>query len=400
MGGVIIIRVLKTSFLASQGDVEKLFACNRTSALVWNDCLSLAREHHQQTAKWIPKSALHLATKGNYPIHSQSVQAVFEKYVDARENAKRAREQGYARVRYPYKEKKHFNTKWKKDGFRISDNGKIELSLGINKGKRQKPISVRLKNLPSGKIKEIELVYDRGLKLAIAYDDGLKPKQNLNTYMAAVDLGEIHSITAVTENGQGIIITGRKVRSVKRLRNKKVKELQKKLAKCQKGSRQWKKYRRALNYILAKSDAQLTDALHKTTRQFVNWCVENKVKQVIVGDVEGVQRNTSKKKKNRRKRSRNHNQKMSQWQFGKIHSYLNYKLGFEGISLEKVNEAYTSQTCPVCGKRRKVSSRNYVCKCGYTEHRDIHGAKNILSKAIYGEFRDIGPVQRKYLRIA
>jgi len=304
-------------------------------------------------------------------------------------------------IRYPYKQKKHFNTKWKKDGFRISDNGRIQLSLSINGSKRQKPITVQVKNLPSGTIKEIELVYDRGLKLAIAYDDGLKPKQNLFSNRAAVDLGEVHSIAAVAENAQGIIITGRKVRSVKRLRNKKIKQLQKKLAKCKKGSRQWKKYRRALNYCFSKSDAQLTDVLHKTTRRFVNWCVENDVKQVLVGDVEGIQRNTSRKKKNKKKRcSRKQNQKMSQWQFGKIHAYLKYKLEFEGIGIEKVNEAYTSQTCPVCGKRKKVSSRNFVCKCGYKEHRDIHGAKNILSKSIYGEFRDIGPVQRKYLRIA
>ncbi len=155
---------------------------------------------------------LHAATKGKYPIHSQSIQAVFEKYVDARENAKKARECGYGQIRYPYKEKKHFNTKWKKDGFRILDNCKIELSLGIIEGKRQKPITVKVKSLPSGTIKEIELIYDRGLKLAIAYDDGLKANQNLNANTAAVDLGEIHSVAAVTkETAQGIIITGRKL---------------------------------------------------------------------------------------------------------------------------------------------------------------------------------------------
>ncbi|MCB8815339.1 hypothetical protein [Desulfosporosinus shakirovi] len=38
------------------------------------------------------------------------------------------------------------------------------------------------------------------------------------------------------------------------MRNKKLKELQKKMANCQKGSRQWKKYRRALNDILGKID--------------------------------------------------------------------------------------------------------------------------------------------------
>ena len=93
--------------------------------------------------------------------------------------------------------------------------------------------------------------------------------------------------------------------------------------------------------------------------------------------MEGVQRNTAKRKKNpkRKRRTALVSQKLSQWQFGKLNDYLAYKLKAEGISLSKINEAHTSQTCPVCGKRRKVSARVYRCSCGYEEHRDIHGAK-------------------------
>lgn len=396
-----IIRVLKTKFYTSKDNIDRLFACNRTSAQVWNDCLALAKDQFQETGSWVDQGTLHFATKGKYPIHSQSIQAVFEKYIDARENAHKAKALGFTQVRYPYKEKQHFNTKWKKDGFRISENGKIELSLGLFGRKRQQPIVVRIKDLPPGNIKEIELIYDRGLQLAITYHDGRSPKENNNQCLAAIDLGEIHTIASVCDNGQGVIITGRKIRSIKRLRNKKLKELQKKMAKCQKGSCQWKKYRRALNYILGKSDAQLADALHKTTREFVNWCLENKVKEVVVGNVEGVERHTSpKKKQNQHKRSHRHNQKMSQWQFGRTTTYLNYKMAAEGISLQKVDESYTTQTCPVCGRRKKTSSRNYSCTCGYREHRDIHGAKNILSKHKYGEFREISLLRQKYLRIA
>ena len=95
------------------------------------------------------------------------------------------------------------------------------------------------------------------------------------------------------------------------------------------------------------------------------------------------------------------NQKLSQWQFGLILAYLTYKLLAVGISLEKIDESYTSQQCPCCGRRKKTSTRNYSCKCGYREHRDIHGAKNILSKYKYGEIRDPIPIQgTKYLRIA
>ncbi|WP_289137259.1 zinc ribbon domain-containing protein [uncultured Brevibacillus sp.] len=100
-------------------------------------------------------------------------------------------------------------------------------------------------------------------------------------------------------------------------------------------------------------------------KTFVDWCVEQQVSHVVIGDVEGVQRHTSAKKKNKKRRSRNTNQKLSQWQFGKLYDYLAYKLKAKEIILEKVDESYTSQTCPVCTRRKKVSGRVYRCRCGY-----------------------------------
>ncbi|WP_242835411.1 hypothetical protein [Desulfitobacterium sp. PCE1] len=159
----VIIRVYKLNFHTSQENLNRLYACNRISAQIWNQCLELAKDHYQKTNTWLNRKELHLTTKGQYPIHSQSIQAVYERYLDARENARKARVLGYTQIRYPYKEKNHYNTKWKKDGFRIGEKGRIELSLGLLEGKRQKPIIVHLAKLPPGQMKEIELVYDRGL---------------------------------------------------------------------------------------------------------------------------------------------------------------------------------------------------------------------------------------------
>ena len=77
----------------------------------------------------------------------------------------------------------------------------------------------------------------------------------------------------------------------------------------------------------------------------------------------------------RKRKEEKSNQKLSNWSFGKLYSLLEYKLKAKGIEIEKVDESYTSQTCPVCGKRKKSNNRNYRCKCGYKEHRDIHGAE-------------------------
>jgi hypothetical protein len=46
----------KVFFRASKGDLDRLYACNRESSLVMNECLRLAKEHFLQHGCWITKS--------------------------------------------------------------------------------------------------------------------------------------------------------------------------------------------------------------------------------------------------------------------------------------------------------------------------------------------------------
>ena len=71
---------------------------------------------------------------------------------------------------------------------------------------------------------------------------------------ASIDPGEIHTIASVTEDGDSLVITGRQMRSIHRLRNKKLKELQILMSRCKKGSRQWKKYNRAKSTYYPKAN--------------------------------------------------------------------------------------------------------------------------------------------------
>nr|WP_240414252.1 transposase [Paenibacillus periandrae] len=389
-----MIRCIKTEFRTTKENLNRLFACNRISAEIWNECLTHARNYaHQHEGKWISQSQLQSELKGQFPLHSQSVQAVCHKYLFSRDSAQQARKQGL-NPKYPYKKKSHFNTKWVDKAFQIEGNT-LQLSLGVWKGKRQQAIWITVPRLPAAEIKEIELVFDRKLMISMSYEDGKVAVENVGKQLVGVDLGEIHSLAATTTENKSIIITGRKLRSVHRLRNKKLAEIQRLMSKCKKGSRQWKRYNRAHKYILSKSERQMNDAIHKTTRQFVQWCTENEAKEVVIGQVEGVQRNTKKK------RRKVVNQKLSNWSFGKIQKQIRYKFEAYGTRVKTIDESYTSQQCPCCGRRNKTSTRNYRCWCGYKEHRDVHGSKGILSKHLYGEIRHLGETQEiKYLRIA
>lgn len=392
-------RTVKTPFQANRKTIQQLFQIRHQCGDIWNDCVEIARYYYRLGDSWITKSQLQAELKGNYPLHSQTVQAVCHKFLQARDGVKEARKVN-KKIRYPYKKKFVFNPKWVDKAFSLEGNV-LKLSLGIWNRKKQAPLVLKLAQVPNGEVREVELVFDRTLQLCLSYDDGCEATPSNGTHTTAIDVGEIHTISAVSTNEQAIIITGRHMRSIHRLRNKKLRELQKLMSSCQKGSRQWKKYNRAKRYVLSKSETQLRDVLHKTTKTFVDWCIAQEVKHVVIGDVEGVQRNTSKRSKNRKQKMHRYmNQKLSNWSFGRLYSYLSYKLDAKGISIAKEDESFTTQTCPVCGKRNKCRGRAYRCGCGYSQHRDVHGAANFLSKYLHGRFQEMNIDKIMYLRPA
>ena len=71
--------------------------------------------------------------------------------------------------------------------------------------------------------------------------------------------------------------------------------------------------------------------------------------------------------------------------WGYIATMLEYKAGRAGIPFVKVEPAYTSQTCAVCGVIDAASrhKRRFACvACDYENDADINGAINVLSRAL------------------
>ena len=199
-------RTIKTDFKSSRENLDKLFACNRISALVYNKVLELQKEYRKaHDGEWISDKELFETTKGMYAINSQSVQAVVQKYLVARAATKLARDKGL-KNQYPWRHKHSYPTTWKANGFKLI-NSKLLLSLAMFNNKRQTPIEVKLpkstvKWLENKKLQQISLIWDNHLKLAIIYEDGVKSVKKVdNNNYCGVDLGEIHSISAFSENG-------------------------------------------------------------------------------------------------------------------------------------------------------------------------------------------------------
>jgi putative transposase len=81
-----------------------------------------------------------------------------------------------------------------------------------------------------------------------------------------------------------------------------------------------------------------------------------------------------------RRCGRHHNQRMSQWEYGKDISYLTYKAKLAHIASFTGSERGTSSRCPVCGWKQKVKGRVWRCRrpgCSFVGHRDVVGGVNM-----------------------
>jgi len=96
------------------------------------------------------------------------------------------------------------------------------------------------------------------------------------------------------------------------------------------------------------------------------------VQTVVVGDIRDIRQNLD--------YGRKANQKLHQMVSGRMRWFISYKAQRLRMVVELQNEAYTSQECPVCGRRHKPSGRRYVCACGFRYHRDGVGGFNIRKK--------------------
>src|SRR6266571_4892867 len=83
-------------------------------------------------------------------------------------------------------------------------------------------------------------------------------------------------------------------------------------------------------------------------------------------------------------RSRRMNRRLSSWPRGEVHRQIEYKAALAGVPIIKVNPAWTSKTCPVCGARRRDRvGKVFVClHCDWEMDRQINAGMNILKTAL------------------
>ena len=310
---------------------------------------------------WLKSSSM-MRWQNSGGLHAHSADAVVQSFY-ASLKSWRARRKEDPDARPPRKSRRFYRVQWKNSAIRLRGG-----HLLLSNGKGNTPLDVPWHwDLPVF----VELGWNgTGYELRAIYNNGAVGLP-LGAEVAGVDLGEIQ--LAATHDGQECrIYNGRHLRSVRRYQNKKKGEISVLLDRMKRGSIRSKRLKIRKRRVLAKIDNQVRDILHKQTTKLVSTLHEGGVQTVVVGDVRDIRKDLDYGKKA--------NQKMHQWLFGKVRWMISYKAEQMGMRAVLQEEAYTSQTCPACGKRNTPKGRQYRCLCGFVYHRDGVGAYNIRAK--------------------
>jgi len=120
----------------------------------------------------------------------------------------------------------------------------------------------------------------------------------------------------------------------------------------------------------------MQDKEHKYSKQIVDFALENIVSIIRLEELANI--------RNKTRTSRKNNHRLHSWSFYRLAKFIEYKAQLVSIKVEYVDPKYTSQICPCCRKKNKTKDRLYTCSCGYTTHRDLVGARNILAPMTSG----------------
>jgi putative transposase len=361
---------------------------------------ALVRRHAAARAQgqWLSAGDLEQATKGGqYALHSQSVQALCQKFAATVATATQLRHQefgatGQIQTAYPHHDKPYQTVIWKDQALAVLPDGQLRLPCG---GQRPPLLLPLPQELYHADLRRVELTWRaEHYELALTVETGIAvPAPLTGGEVAGVDLGEVHIAAITTTRRHALVLSGRRLRACKQGRNRTHSLLQAKLRHCQRGSRRWRRLLTCKAGASAKLYRQQREILHQAARKAIAFCQAEGVTRIAVGDVRNIQTGVG--------LGRVSNQKISQWPHGQFVRYLREKAQQVGIRVEWIDESLSTRTCSSSGHVRSSSprGRRFRCPgCGAQLHRDVNGANNICSKAVHGTYAKVQADTIKYLR--
>ncbi|PCI21654.1 MAG: hypothetical protein COB67_13925 [SAR324 cluster bacterium] len=177
-----------------------------------------------------------------------------------------------------------------------------------------------------------------------------------------------------------------KVPKYMRKKEKLVKRLQTKLSHAPKRTEKYYKVLNSLQKTHYRIKCQRNDFLHKEANKLLdshNLIVHEKlnIRKMLMRPKPIQDKTSGQYLPNGANRKSGLNKSISDVGWGKFLNILNYKANERGKGIIGINPYMTSQACSQCGEivKKSLSTRTHQCpKCGFSAHRDLNAAYNIL----------------------
>lgn len=201
--------------------------------------------------------------------------------------------------------------------------------------------------------------------------------------VVGVDVGLVDLAVAADNEGREVL----RVPAPKALADAqtKLRRLQRKAARQQRGSGRHKVTMRRIGRVHARVANVRADAIHKATTR-----IATSADVVVVENlhVKGM----GARKPGTGKRGRGFNRAVADAALAEVHRQLAYKTGWYGGTLVTASRWYPSTTtCSSCGIRKPrmtLGERTYTCACGHTMDRDLNAATNLAHLAVCPSCRE------------
>ncbi|HZF39021.1 MAG TPA: transposase [Blastocatellia bacterium] len=193
-----------------------------------------------------------------------------------------------------------------------------------------------------------------------------------STDFIGVDFGVVN--LAVDSDGQ--MHQGDDVEQTRKHYGKVKRSLQRKATKQKRSGKRPLNAKRRLKAISGRERRFKANTNHTIAKKIVAKATDTG-RGIAIEDLEGIRNRTRFRKKQR--------DPMSKWAFAELRGYIEYKAALCGVKVQPVNPRDTSKRCPECNhvsKKNRIRRDVFLCdECGYFDHADIVGAKNIRSGA-------------------
>lgn len=241
------------------------------------------------------------------------------------------------------------------------------------------------KRLSDKTIKEVRILpcgNGKAFKIQYVYEVSEESKNLDRNNVLSIDLGIDNLATCVSTTGTPFIMDGRKLKSINHRWNKEKARLQSIAMK------QGTKTTNQIQRITEKRNNRVNDAIKKTARYIINYCIANDTGTLVVGYNADFKRNSNIGKVN--------NQNFVQIPFGNLRQQLEFLCWKYGIEYIEQEEAYTSKSSfldkdvlpeykpeqPYKGKFSGIRIHRglYRSANGTIINADVNGAANIMRK--------------------